>query len=870
MKKNLISVLIALVLTAVLCLALVACGGETPCAHSDADTDGKCDSCGADVSTLPSACTSHTDLDKNGKCDNCDADVEVVSDGTLTLIKDGVPTFQVVMGTLSTANRSTVLGFVNKVNQRIGETKVSAVNESATNEQPIEILVGSISTRGDKYAIDKYSLGYDGYIVEVIGTKLVVLSSTDSGLAEALSDLEKKVFGIKGTKVNPIDNLTVTENIDERITTFAVNSVTIVGSDITNYVIAADKKDSYAYSTAQTVRTTIYQGTGKYLELVDASTISDDALAIVIQTIENGGDKSTPEGYQAYVTDGGRVVIECEFPDKLATLANDTIKNKIAFASKKNVTLKAGSLDTRNIRTISYGDFNAKGDGQTDDSEAIRATHEYANLWGHNVKADAGKSYYIGVLESPIIIKTNTDWNGSTIIIDDSVIDWNDGYHRGIWVFEFVSDDEANGASLTVPEGLTLTKGQQNIGMTFDKPCMIKISNSNKKIYIRYGANENDGVTQSEIILVDENGNVDPSTPIQYDYSEITGIVRYSIDDAPISVGNATVKTIAPNPKEQDPDYDNNYCYYKRGIMVRRSNTTLYKINYVVDNEDMTIETDRNGDGVIDIYHADKSYGVPYSGSISFATCYNATLKDSTIEGHQAYSFWQGANRDTRNEMGSYAINGENCVNITFKSVKQYENQTTGETITNRVMYHGIMGSNFCRNFVVDDCRLDRFDSHQGLSNATLTNSTFGFGILVIGGGTLYIENVERISGSQFILLREDYNSIFAGDVILKNCVSGESIKCILSGNWLTGYNGLPNYITTSVTIDGLVAKSNEMSVFKISNATVATLTDANNPLYIPTSVTVSNAYRADGKTKLNVKISAYADAFTKVPFEQK
>ena len=518
MKKRLISVLFSLVLAMALCFALAACGGETACTeHIDADSNGKCDTCGADVEVNVPPCTEHTDANSDGKCDTCGTAVEPVSDGTLELVKDSVPTFQIVIGDVASSHRSSILAFVAKVNERVGDTKVSVADENSGEAQPVEILIGSVSNRGEQYAIDKYSLGYDGYIVEVIGTKLVVLGGSDFALTKAITELEKEVFGIKGSRVKPIENLTVTESIDERVTDFTVDSVTIAGNDMMNYVIAANAADTYAYNAAVAVQEIIYRGTGKHLELAELSTLGADALAIVLETVENGGDRTTEEGMQVYVTESGNLVFETEFPDKLAAYANDFVKNKIAFASKKNVKIAAGFSEKKNVRNISYSEFGANGDGHTDDSEAIRAAHEYANKWGHNVVASAGATYYIGAITKAIPIRTNTDWNGAKLIFDDSNIMWNDSTLRQVWIFDIVSDDTAHGRTVQVPEGLSVTKGQTNIGMTFDEPCMIKIVNNNNRIFIRYGENENLGSYQCEMILVDKDGNVDPSTPIQYD-----------------------------------------------------------------------------------------------------------------------------------------------------------------------------------------------------------------------------------------------------------------------------------------------------------------------------------------------------------------
>jgi len=474
------------------------------------------------------------------------------------------------------------------------------------------------------------------------------------------------------------------------------------------------------------------------------------------------------------------------------------------------------------------------------------------------------------VITETITIKTDTDWNGASFIFDDRQIRWDDTKLRNIQVFTVAPDVAAK--SISVPSALAvngLSKGQTNIGMTFSEPCMLKIENSGERIYKRIGVNATSGAYKHEMILVDKNGNVDPSTPIQYDYSSITTIIAYSINEEAIRVGNATFTTIAPNPREQDPNFENNNtCFFNRGLCVERSNTTIYDVEHIVENEMMTIEIDRNGDGVIDKWGADKSYGVTYNGFYNFNNAYNVTMQDCIVEGHQAYSFWQDLDGvSTRNEVGNYDITGSRCVNLNFIRVTQYENEETGEVITNRFMYHGIMGTSWCRNMVLDGCYLDRFDSHQGMHNATLKNSTFGFGILVIGGGKLHIENVKRISGSGFIHLRMDYNSYFDGDVEIINCEMSSEIGSIVEGNWLEHDCGLPNHMTNSLVIDGLTVNRNKICLYSIRYADVETLTNATNPLILPTYIEVNGVKKPNGST-VGVEKSAYNDAFMQIPLE--
>ena len=529
--------------------------------------------------------------------------------------------------------------------------------------------------------------------------------------------------------------------------------------------------------------------------------------------------------------------------------------------NKKNADVLGESV-------VTYEQFGAVGDAIADDSDAIRRAHDYANAHGLKVLGRADARYRIGAVESSIVIMTDTDWNGAEVIFDDTTVHWTSKL-RNVHVFNVAPSTPIE--RLEIPEGMTLKKGQANIGLTFDKPCMLRLEDANEKIYKRYGENANGGVPKNEMILVDANGNVDPTTPIQYDYSALTKVERYSVDEKPVSVGNARFTTLVLNPKLTEPDYENNYCYYQRGLHVTRSNTTVHHIVHRIYGEDMTIEIDRNGDGVIDKWGADKSYGVPYHGFFTFTGCNNVALTDCHVQGHQAYSFYQGATRDVkgtiRNEMGSYDINATDCINLSFLNITQYENHQTGEVITNRFMYHGIMGSNFCRNVVMDGCYVDRFDSHQGVHNARITNCTLGFGILVIGGGELYIENVHRVWGGGFIHLRMDYNSVFDGDVIVKNCRMGPTVERMVDARWISFYNGLPNRITRTLTVDGLVCESPALTLYSIGAATSDSLTDEVNRLYLPECVRVKNVVGADGVTPLTPTLAAQAEAFEGVKY---
>ena len=69
-----------------------------------------------------------------------------------------------------------------------------------------------------------------------------------------------------------------------------------------------------------------------------------------------------------------------------------------------------------------YSDFGAKGDGKTDDIDAIATTHTYANQHGLPVKADQGATYYISGKNRTADIRTDTDFGTASFLIDDTNI----------------------------------------------------------------------------------------------------------------------------------------------------------------------------------------------------------------------------------------------------------------------------------------------------------------------------------------------------------------------------------------------------------------------------------------------------------------
>ena len=424
---------------------------------------------------------------------------------------------------------------------------------------------------------------------------------------------------------------------------------------------------------------------------------------------------------------------------------------------------------------VSYRDFHAKGDGKTDDIDAIAATHAFANTHNLTVKSDDDATYYIGGKARTAVIKTNTHFGKAKFIIDDTDVE-----KRNAPVFRVSSSMQP-----FTPKGITsLQKNQKRIDASFAGPCLIAVVNSNVKQYIRYGLNQNSGSSQRDIFVVDKNGKIDKHAPIIWEFDEITSITAFPIDNVPLEITGGVFTTIANQVTSK-------YAYYHRNIAVRRSNVTI--------------------DGLVHHVTGEGDHGAPYNGFIDVASCANVTVKNTVLTGRKTYRTIGAAGKPV--SMGSYDISVNSAVNVSFINCSQTND-------INDPTYWGIMGSNFGKNLLYDGCTLSRFDAHQGVANATIRNSTLGhMGINAIGTGTLVIEN-STIRGRYMVNLRSDYGSTWQGELIIRDCVFQPSANNLSRLSLINGRNTglhdfgyvcyMPEHITIkNVRIDDAMVSAN-------------------------------------------------------------
>lgn len=416
-------------------------------------------------------------------------------------------------------------------------------------------------------------------------------------------------------------------------------------------------------------------------------------------------------------------------------------------------------------QVVTYSEYGAVGDGVTDDFDAIVKAHDAANESGLPVQADAGATYYIGGANKTARIQTDTDWGDAKFLIDDTKVE-----NRSAPVFRISSKLP----SMPVTTVKTLQKNQEKLDLTLERDSVIIVTDNTTLRYIRYGSNQNNGSPQTDVFVVDQNGNVDMKAPIIWDFDTISSMTAYPIDPETLTVKGGHFTTI--------DNQEMSRAYYARGISITRSNVVIDGVYHVVTDE--------------------LEYGAPYGGFIAVSNCTDVMVQNCSLSGHRTAVV---TNADgTPVTTGTYDITVARGTNVTFKNCKQIN------SIHDTKLW-GIFGSNWSKNLTLDNVSFSRFDAHQGVANATVKNSVLGHQSMnLIGCGLFLVENT-KVCGSTFINLRSDYGCTWEGEIVIRNCEyvprNGAPSDVVLIGGSYSGLHdfGYTCYMPRKITIDGLV-----------------------------------------------------------------
>ncbi len=605
--------------------------------------------------------------------------------------------------------------------------------------------------------------------------------------------------------------------------------VSINGTPISEYKIVANTEEELA--AAEIFKSVIEKEHGISLEILS----SYSGRAIEFKSV-------SPDSLFDYHVnlDGDNLVISCAyrsfFEDATDAFVNDTFAN-----INRDLDITAEFVKDYFYGKILYSDFDVptfngtaeqfKGmsaaaiDAAAGENAyfAIKRAHDVANSKGYSVYADKDATYFIGTSKNDkgtietIVIKTDTYWQGADFIINDSSLSRLEGSSNsdvgGAAVFRIGSDHTAVSISPDLlldldengkrPLYTTDTKLKAGLGYA----AMIFVSNNDVTQYIRFGYDTKQGRAQQELILIDEYGNIDPSTPTLFDFENVTSISAYRADTKPIVIDGGegcTVTTLSSQVILHSVSKT-----ISRVLSVERSNTTVKNIEHVIYNEPTRYDANNTATG-----------GHSYSGFFSVTRANNVVFEDCVAQAR------------VRCKEGTYDISVSYANDVTYRNFTQSNFFQEGTQAPDTTDKWWVMGSNYCKNLNYDSCVLTRFDAHAGVYNATVKNSTIT-SIRLTGGGTFILENSTVYSrsgmGRGFIELREDYGSTWRGNIIIKDVhFSYTGTKsadfAIIRGNWEHhefGYDtALPNVNVDTITFsDNIKSTIKNIYVFNISNA---------------------------------------------------
>ena len=373
---------------------------------------------------------------------------------------------------------------------------------------------------------------------------------------------------------------------------------------------------------------------------------------------------------------------------------------------------------------VAYETFGAVGDGVNDDLPAICRAHAYANEHRLGIRSKPNATYHLGREAMTAIIATDTDWNSSKFIIDDTEVD----DHKKA-LFEVRSLLESKSLKINA-----LKRDQRRTNLHPSHDCHVVVFDDDIKRYRRKGSNQNSGNGQTDCFILHRNGSIEGD--IDWDYPRLMRVEARPIDQKPIFVRGGVFTTTA-NRMQQKVGYN----YWSRNIRILRSNVEVIGLTHHVVGE--------------------TEFGHPYSGFLSIQKCANVTLRDCFFTGHKTYRTIGNAGEPV--SMGSYDISARSVVNFRMMGCRM-------DNILDPSLW-GVIATNHCKNILLDDCVLSRMDVHMGVSGSyTIRRCVLGrAGLNAIGRGLLTVEDT-KLQGTSMIDFRRDYGSTWEGDIVIRNC----------------------------------------------------------------------------------------------------
>ena len=481
-------------------------------------------------------------------------------------------------------------------------------------------------------------------------------------------------------------------------------------------------------------------------ENVDIKSVTFSSSNKAIATVSSSGEVTAKKA--------GEVTITVKTVNNIKAYYRLTVIPKEEAFCNKLVQEGATSLDYKTFKEKLKSD---------DDYYAIKATHDCANKHKLPVVVSKGTYNIYKLNDESIKVETNTDLGGSDIYIHDengAVTNTIEKEKDGETIVKNVKDipiyrmdnDKLTGDD--APSQITNVYYNKIIPELVGKGySLVVIENNDKKVYIRSGKNANKGDNAKEAFRIDNSGKVLDKMFWNYYYNNanhISSVTVYPINENNLIFKNGNFFTIVDTEDRSDVK-----DYVKRGILVKRSNTTVNNINHAY------VKKDGNS------YKNIRELTYRYNGFYRFAGAADITFTDSTV--------YAVNGKASKTGDSFYDFMMDDVVNATIDGVKMYDykNKTSYfKSSSNQLNDNswGVTGTNRCKEITFENCVLNRIDAHRGIYNLTVKNSTLGrYGIHAVGAGDLKINDVKARYTNQFIELRSDYGSTWDGKIEVTN-----------------------------------------------------------------------------------------------------
>ena len=410
---------------------------------------------------------------------------------------------------------------------------------------------------------------------------------------------------------------------------------------------------------------------------------------------------------------------------------------------------------------VTYRMFGALLNGIDDDDPYMRHTHEYANsiytydqtgeikIYPCRVEQHDGIIYrkQIGI----ILVYTDMDLSGATILIDDNSASWNGWYwigdSRGVYYSYSLNEDQKSQLTEgshyfrmndnTLPANTVIRLSEEPYACRDD--CGYKYTVSRYELL----AHDMHGICSGPLTTnwVTASGNTLTVTGRHTDLNQVehSGTASYTTKYA-ISYNYVSPKRLTI--KGCDVVINANANTYAALLYVHRHNTVV---------QDFTIRP-----------HRDSLRNSRFRNSVFYARdCYNITFEN--IRGLNVAGRNDGA---AFTATSGYLIRATNCMDVTVRNCR-----LTG--------YWGATAMDNVKDVKFYNCELNRIDVHDYFSNLYIDNCIihshgvqigFGSGICSVTNTTFYCLPIKDMSYDEtFVTLNATYGRVFYGTLILEN-----------------------------------------------------------------------------------------------------